>query len=155
MMRRSRRTNRARSSTKAVLQGTEAVAAKNLETNQQSFRYPATGFCSRIECSLLYAMISRPDVYPETVVQDAIHNEDFSEYLVVAQELQSQQHEEVCSYAQLSAILALAAEMWPAPLERNNSDAINISQTLCKALLQCVIRHAKEHDLERESEVQE
>jgi hypothetical protein len=152
--------NRDRSSAKAVLQGTEAVAAKNLKTNQQSFRYPATGFCTPIEYSLLYAMISRPDVYPETVVQDAIKNEDFSEYLVVKpQKPQSRQQdeEEICSYAQLSAMLALAAEMWPAPVETepNSSDVINIPQTLCKTLIQCVIRHAQEHDLERESEVKE
>jgi hypothetical protein len=143
---------RARSKAAVQQQGTEAVAAKNLKTNQQSFQYPASGFCARIEYSLLYSMISRPDVYPDTVVHDAIRDEDFSEYLVV---VQAQQQQEIpCSYAQWSAILALAAEMWPNPSDRSDA-SMNIPQTLCKTLIQCVIRHAQEHDLDRASEVKE
>jgi hypothetical protein len=143
-----------------VVQGTEAVAAKSLKQNQNAFGYPTAGFVSRIEYSLLYSMISRPDVYPATVVLEAIGKEDFSEYLPVVQP-QQQQQQQVCSYAQLSGILALAAEKFPPPLnettlsnsEPSSGPTINVPKSLCQALLQCVIRHAQRHDLDRETEV--
>lgn len=163
-MRRSRRQNRhgARSATAApppTVVGTEAVAAQNLIKNQYNFRYPKAGFCSKIEHSLLYSMLSRPDVYPASVIKDTIRNEDFSEYLLLMPAKHQTDEQEICSYAQLTAILALAAEKWPPPAatsdNSNNENDAGIAQILCKVLLQCVIRHAEEHNLDRESEVQD
>jgi hypothetical protein len=153
------KTNRSKKPKAAPLQGTEALAAESLLSNQKNFRYPASGFCSRIEYSLLYSMISRPDVYPQAVVQDAIRTEDFSEYLLVEHQQRQREGEAVCSYAQLSAILALASEKFPHHQESSSSTdpsaTINIPQSLCTALLQCVIRHAEQNQLDRETEVQE
>lgn len=175
--------------TPAPIIGTEAFAASQLAKNRRDFRYPQSGFCTRVEYSLLYSMLSRPDVYPAAVVKDAIRAEDFTDYLWVVStttnnkdQSQQQQEPELSSYAQLSAILSLAADKWaPPPItssldgfnsnpstvnNNNNSDVhnsstaatttdLNIPQILCKALIHCVVRHAEAHDLDREHEVSE
>ena len=102
-------------------------------------------------------MISEPTLFPEKVVKDQIYEEDFTVYLVGKQVSK----EPVVSYAQLSAILALSAEKWPPqPQQQPDDDAqqpapTSVPQALCKTLLQCVIRHAEQHNLDREAEVQE
>jgi hypothetical protein len=148
--------------------GTEAVALRNMKRNRQDFSYPDCGFVTPIEHSLLYATIGQPKLFPQTVIHDIIADEDFAQYLEVAsdnhndqlavvasKQPQEQQRQEqhnnnnnpIVSYAQLSAILNLAAESWP-----SDSD---IPKVLCKALLQCVVQYAKEHDLDRDVEVKE
>ena len=130
---------------------TQAVAWENMRKNQKTFDYPASGFVTPIEQSLLYSMISEPNLFPQDVVEDHIRQEDFSQYLHV-------QNCTVVSYAQLSAIVALAAEKWPPPPVNNNNDNNNkpgIPQILYKAVLQCVVRYAEANDLDRETEVHE
>lgn len=56
------------------------------------------------------------------------------------------------SYAQLSAILALSIEKYP-PNEKDEENSI--SKKLCKRILSYVVRHAKEHDLDRQQEISE
>ena len=138
--------------------GTEAVALENMKRNRKDFGYPSQGFVTPIEHSLLYAMISEPTLYPEKVVKDQIYEEDFTVYLVGKQVSK----EPVVSYAQLSAILALSAEKWPPQPQQEQDDddsqqaaPTSVPQVLCKTLLQCVIRHAEQHSLDREAEVQE
>lgn len=134
--------------------GTEAVALENMKRNRKDFGYPAQGFVTPIEHSLLYAMISEPTLYPENVVKDQISEEDFTVYLLGKQVSK----EPVISYAQLSAILTLSAEKWPPQQQQDDSQhaaPTSVPQILCKALLQCVVRHAEQHNLDREAEVQE
>jgi hypothetical protein len=150
--------------------GTEALALKNMTNNGRDFHYPDTGFVTPIEHSLLYATLSQPTLFPPDVIKNLIADEDFSQYLAVRlpedksiRSLQQQQRAQQSpnatdegssppsspssSYAQLSAILNLAAEEWPADSE--------VPKVLCKALLQCIVQHAETHDLDRESEVRE
>ena len=149
--------------------GTEAKAIDNMTKNSKAFGYPAAGFVTRIEHSLLYNMISEPDVYPAAAVLEQIDEEDFSIYLQVAEESRfggvtdGGNHEPIVSYAQLSAIVALSAEKYP-PKERGEDQMSDddsqekqqsVSQKVCKKVLQCVIRYAEEHDLDREAEIQE
>jgi hypothetical protein len=115
-----------------------------------------------MEHSLLYNMISEPSVYPEDVVLTHLAEEDFTSYLLVATTATTtstttqQQQPEQISYAQLSALLALSAENFP---PAKNSDDLeqqpSIPRNLCKRVLQCVVRYAEEHHLDRTTEVQE
>jgi hypothetical protein len=143
--------------------GTEAVALENIRRNRRDFAYPKPGFLHPIEHSLLYAMISEPTLYPESVIKEKIAEEDFTTYLEV--KTLERRDEPAMSYAQLSAILCLSAEKWP-PTQQQQDDAgaggsqlqtppTSVSQILCKKLLQVVVKHANQHDLDREAEVQE
>ena len=126
---------------------------ENKKRNARNFRYPSEGFVTHIEHSLLYAMLSNPKHYPEEVVKQQIDDEDFHSYLLVNTcTASSRDEEEVISYAQLSALLALSAEKLPPP---ENNDQQSCQQKLCKALLQCVVQYAEEHNLDRGKEVQE
>lgn len=134
--------------------GTEAKAVENIKRNAKNFRYPPEGFAVHIEHSLLYAMLSDPKHYPEDVVKERIDDEDFTDYLVVnTASSNANEDEDVISYAQLSALLALSAEKLP-PKE-NSSDEQSSQEKLCKALLQCIVKYAEENDLDRNHEVQE
>lgn len=155
--------------------GTEATALANLEKNKKIFKYPKPdGFVTKIEYSLLYSMISAPDVYPEEVVLEHVAQEDFSVYLEALPYKQQRQQddatmtkEERISYAQLSALLALAVQNFPPRQEKNGNNEqknesnqslnkqISVSQTLCKAVLQCVLRYAENNDLDRKAEMDE
>jgi len=154
MRKRDERLKRSRKD-KAV--GTGAVAQKNMEQNKKDFRYPKAGFVTPIEHSLLYATLSAPEVYPEAVIKDAIAEEDFTQYMTVKHESHKQKDEpSICSYAQLSALLALAVQKWPPPQSRNESSTEHsISEILCKSLVKCVVQYAETHNLNRETEVQE
>ena len=144
------------------MQGTESKALEQLERNRSAFRYPVDGFEQKIEFSLLYAMLSAPDTYPKEVVQAMVDEEDFLQYIYT-------KNSEDVSYAQLSAILAYSAENNPTVAaatntsqtgeDNNNNDdvkqPISISQKLCKKILRTVIKYAEEHDLDRETEIDE
>lgn len=141
--------------------GTEAVAKRNLELNRVDFRYPISGFEHQIEHTLIYNMLSSPEIYPDSAIRTAIREEDFDQYMLVADSTRNKKEgdedEHLYSYSQLSALLALAAEKWPGEqneLNDGNKDE-SIPQILCRTLLRNVVRHAEEHELDRESEVQE
>lgn len=155
--------------------GTEKIALQQMERNRKIFKYPSEGFVQKIEYSLLYNMVSSPNVYPEDVVQQHIQDEDLYQYLVVdAKQTSSsssrqqdddeegEEEPDVVSYAQLSAILALSAEKFPPPADEDNNvpqqqakPKQSISQTLCKKVLQLIINYAEEHDLDRQHELRE
>jgi hypothetical protein len=63
----------------------------------------------------------------------------------------------IVSYAQLSAILALSLQKYPPPREdyEDQQSRQSVPQKLCKAVLQCVVRYATRHDLDRQREVGE
>ena len=155
--------------------GTEKAALEELHSNQKDFRYPAEGFEEKVEYTLLYSMLLNPDVYPEEVVKEFIAEEDFNRYLIVkdargqfaARSETATEIEARVSYAQLSAILALSAEKFP-PKDRKGDSVMNsstrstskydnksISETMCKYVLKTVVRYAEEHNLDRQTEIQE
>jgi len=163
--------------------GTEAVALANIKKNSKNFRYPEPGFETRIEHSLLYNMISEPKVYPESAIRDLISKEDFSVYMIVVQKVdlkpnnmsslskKEEDKDQIISYAQLSAILALTSENFRLAAsdckkaegrgpqqqfsEEQNIAQPNIPDLMCKAVLQHVIRYVNEHNLDRQAEIQE
>jgi hypothetical protein len=151
----------------AVVCSTEKVAADALKRNAQAFSYPKQGFLTKIEYSLLYTMMNHPDIYPAAVISNIMKSEDFTQYLFYHPPSSKNSAEPpLSSYAQLSALLALAAENWPPP-SSNASDAnahddtttesapVNVVQVLCQLLIQCVIRHAEKENLDRETEINE
>ena len=153
--------------------GTEKIAKENLKRNAKDFGYPPAGFVTPVEYSLLYAMLSEPKVYPESVILKEIADTDLEEYMLVNNTNESRtsadagQHSH--SYAQWSALLAIAMQKWPAqPKSTTNSNSnmdsdsdttsttsTNVPQVLCQTLLKAVIRYAEEHDLDRQEEIQE
>mmetsp|Transcript_32478 Transcript_32478/g.71298 ORF Transcript_32478/g.71298 Transcript_32478/m.71298 type:complete len:268 (+) Transcript_32478:354-1157(+) len=151
--------------------GTEAAAVAALKANSKAFKYPPEGFVERVEYTLLYSMLNEPKVYPENVVKEHIAAEDFNQYLAIkdahgqfAASASSagnngSNSEERVSYAQLSALLALSAEKFPpkndSAASDSSSDNQSISEKLCKVILQCVVRYAEEHGLDRKAEIQE
>jgi hypothetical protein len=136
--------------------GTEAAAKNNLERNQKDFSYPEIGFVTPVEYTLLYSMLDAPTIYPEKVVKDAIREEEFDQYLIV-NPMRRDETEERHSYAQLSALLTLAAQKFPPPPTEFGAAAPkdSIPQILLCALLQTVIRHTEAYNLDRETEVKE
>ena len=130
-----------------VCVGTEAEAKHNART----FRYSSAGFVTPIEYTLLYAMLAVPTVYPESVMLEHIHEQDFSEFLLVkiktppttASRTNSSidepyEEEEAHSYAQLSALMNMAAEMWPPPKEEQQSSPPNSNATNANNLKLCL-----------------
>lgn len=77
---------RNKSAAGGVAVGTEANAIQNMRRNAKNFTYPAEGFITPIEHSLLYAMIEYPERYPESVVKSEIEDEEFEVYLYVNEE---------------------------------------------------------------------
>ena len=157
--------------------GTQAKAQINMEQNRQDFKYPKENFITPIEYSLIYSMIQEgPEVYPEDVVLKHIEEEDFAMYMPVQQvdslmmstTLAMNQNQVVdagddtiddfathrVSYAQLSAILALAGEKFK-PQQRDSDKPNSIPQNLCQKVLNCVVAYAKRYDLDREVEIKE
>jgi len=180
--------------------GTEAAARKNMERNRKEFNYPKDGqFVTPIEHSLLYSMLKEPTVYPRDVVIQHVQEEDYEQYLYYTianknwQENDDGGHQHpLASYAQLTALLGLAAEHYAPPLSEeerelrrreqahrdsafttefrdtssaskseakdssSNSDLVaDVTKALGKVVLQCVVRYATEHELDRETEVNE
>lgn len=127
--------------------GTEAVAAASERVNSRHFRYPESGFVSRIEHSLLYAMIREPDIFPTETVARSIDEEDFSVYFYVRPRPGTTVREHDVSYAQLTALLALAGEEWAHDSE--------VPPLLCRKICQSVLRHADRCGLDRRTEMDE
>jgi hypothetical protein len=125
--------------------GTEAVAAASERINSKYFKYPESGFVSRIEYSLLYAMIRESGIFPTDTVIKVIDEEDFTNYFYVRPKPGTTTHEYQVSYAQLTALLALAGEEWA-----HQSD---IPLLLCRRISQSVIRYADQHGLDRKTEI--
>lgn len=127
--------------------GTEAIAAASERINSKHFKYPESGFVARIEHSLLYAMIREPDIFPTDTVTKSIDEEDFTIYFFVRPKPGTTIREYDVSYAQLTALLALAGEEWP-----HDSD---VPPLLCRKISQSVIRHADRRGLDRRTEMDE
>jgi len=125
--------------------GTAAIANSQLEVNAKTFKYPETGFVTRIEHSLLYAMIREPDIFPTPTVIDSINEENYSTYFYVRPRRGQSVSEYEVSYKQLTAILALAAEEWP-----HNSD---IPPVICHKISQVVLKYADDNGLDRKTEL--
>ena len=144
-----------------VVQGSEAVAVESQRVNAKTFKYPEKGFEIWIENTLLYTMIRESSIFPAETVLEAIEEEDFSQYFLIKQE-DNRHHDEdendddenqidrgtaEVSYAQLTALLALAGEEW-----RSTSE---VPQRLCKTISKEIIKYANKHDLDREQELKE
>jgi hypothetical protein len=136
--------------------GTEAVAKRNLELNRVDFRYPISGFEHQIEHTLIYNMLSSPEIYPDSAIRTAIREEDFGQYMLVAEDStrnkkEGDEDEHLYSYSQLSALLTLTADKWPGEQKEWNDGTKDesIPQILCRTLLRIVVRHAEEHELDR------
>jgi len=125
--------------------GTAAIADSQLEVNANTFAYPPGGFVTRIEHSLLYTMIREPNIFPESTVRGAIDEENFSIYFYVRPQRGKTVTEYEVSYAQLTAMLALAAEEW--------SHDSEIPPVLCHKISQCVLRYANDRGLDRKTEL--
>lgn len=125
--------------------GTAAIADSQQEVNAKTFKYPPSGFVTRIEHSLLYTMIREPDIFPTPTVLQAIEEEDYSIYFYVRPQRGQSVSEYEVSYAQLTAMLALAAEEWPHDSE--------LPPILCQKISQCVLRYANDQGLDRKTEL--
>ena len=125
--------------------GTAAIADSQQQVNARTFKYPPSGFVTRIEHSLLYAMIREPDIFPTPTVLEAIEEENYSSYFYVRPRKGQSVSEYEVSYAQLTAILALAAEEWPHDSE--------IPPVLCQKVSQYVLRYANDNGLDRKTEL--
>ncbi len=125
--------------------GTAAIANSQLEVNAKTFKYPETGFVTRIEHSLLYTMIREPDIFPTSTVLNAIAEENYTTYFYVRPRRGQSVSEYEVSYKQLTAILALAAEEWPHDSE--------IPPVICHKISQYVLKYADDSGLDRKTEL--
>lgn len=152
--RRNNNSNKPLHHSEKVVQGSEAVAIESQRVNAKTFNYPERGFEIWIENTLLYTMVRESNIFPPSTVLEAINEEDFSQYFVVKQEGQEQNasgdHKDdtaEVSYAQLTALLALAGEEWPSSSE--------VPQQLCKNISKEIIKYSNKNDLDREEELKE
>jgi len=162
--RRDKNSNKSFHHSEKPIQGSEAVAVESQQVNAKAFKYPEGGFETWIENSLLYTMIRESNIFPPEAVLAAIGEEDLSQYFVIKQEHQRQIFDDnendvnnhtdsrkpaalEISYAQLTALLALAGEEW--------SSASEVPQQLCKTISREIIKYANKHDLNREQELKE
>ena len=148
------------------VQGSEAVAVDSQRANAKAFKYPEGGFETWIENSLLYTMIRESNIFPADVVLAAIKEEEFSQYFLIKQKDQEKYEYDdndsdednddddddklaasQVSYAQLTALLALAGEEWPSTSE--------VPQELCRIISKEIIKYANTHNLDREQELKE
>jgi hypothetical protein len=155
------------------LQGSEAVAAESQQVNAKTFKYPMEGFETWIEHSLLYTMIRESNIFPPEAVLKAINEEEYTQYFIIKEKQQQKNNQQKnindddddddsnrdsfnsttkaveaeVSYAQLTALLALAGEEW--------SSTSEVPQTLCKAISKQIIKYANKHDLDRQQELKE
>jgi len=151
------------------VQGSEAVAVESQKVNAKTFKYPEGGFETWIENSLLYTMIRESNIFPPETVLSAIDEEELSQYFVVKQDDRQQEifdendddnddqiDDQIdsrkmaaaeVSYAQLTALLALAGEEWTSTSE--------VPQQLCKNISKAIIKYANKNDLNREQELKE
>lgn len=149
--------------------GTEALAVRNMERNARIFGYPSKGFVHKIEYTLLYQMISEPNVYPEAVVLQEVDEQNYEDFMIVDDDTRMADGTELeprMSYAQLSALLALSGDKNPNSQQTGNNAKANpsieemgrpnpVAERLCKLILQTVVRYSTENDLDRASEIDE
>jgi len=157
------------------VQGSEAVAVESQRINAKTFNYPKGGFETWIEHSLLYTMIRESNIFPAETVLKTIDDEDFTQYFIIKQKQQltekfisdddddddgdgnsdnnnhqnnnSKRTIELMSYAQLTAVLALAGEEW--------ASTSDVPQQLCKVISKQIIKFANKENLDREQELRE
>jgi hypothetical protein len=127
--------------------GTEAVAIESQRLNAEHFKYPPSGFVTRVEHTLVYTMIRESKIFPPATVIQAIEEEDFGIYFYVRPQPGQTGGELQVSYAQLTALLALAGEEWP-----HDSD---VPQVLCRKISNRVLKYADAHNLDRKTELDE
>ena len=133
--------------------GTEAVARKSLQVHATHFAYPPSGFQCCIEHSLLFTLIRESTIFPQDVVLQGIQDESnvngdgggFEKYFYVRPSKHSCTKKLDVSFAQLTALLALAAEEWPHDSQ--------VPPTLCKAIVAAVVVHADKENLDRQEQV--
>lgn len=169
--RRKNKNNNMLHSREKHVQGSEAVAVESQRVNAKMFNYPEAGFETWIENSLLYTMIRESKIFPSNTVLEAIEEEEYTQYFLIKQEdelqrLRPQIGEEEndndsdsqldsggktaatdVSYAQLTALLALAGEEWPS--------SSSIPQRLCEIISKQIIKYANKNELDREQELKE
>ncbi|VEU38285.1 unnamed protein product [Pseudo-nitzschia multistriata] len=172
--RRNKKTDRFLQDRTKPVQGSEAVAVESQRVNAKTFNYPEVGFETWIENSLLYTMIRESSIFPAETVLTAIDEEEYSQYFVLNEkeevkmersilddyddddddvdenDLDADQKEPEAakvSYAQLTALLALAGEEW--------SSSSEVPQRICNAISKEVIKYANKHNLDREQELKE
>lgn len=133
--------------------GTEAVARKSLQVHAKHFAYPPAGFQCCIEHSLLFTFIRESTIFPQDVVLQGIQDESnvngdgggFEKYFYVRPSKHMCTKTLDVSFAQLTALLALAAEEWPHDSQ--------VPPTLCKAIVAAVLAHADKENLDRQEQV--
>ena len=114
-----------------VVVGTEKLAQKELLKNSQLYHYPTNGFINKIEYTLLYNMLYYPDIYPIHVIHPMILEEDYTQYIYIHERpgtsttTTTEEAVPPGSYAQLTALLALAAEKWPPSSSNTNTTTPN------------------------------
>lgn len=123
--------------------GTEAIAQEAVKRNAKEFKYPENGFVNRIEHTLLYSMVRESSIFPAEAVIKAIEEEDFGVYFYVRPGRGQSDYQ--VSYAQLTALLALAGEEWPHDSE--------VPPTLCRHVTKRVLRYCNENELDRKTEL--
>lgn len=124
--------------------GSEALANAQIEVNAKAFNYPSTGFVTRIEHSLLFTLVREANIYPSATVIQAIVDENYSIYFHVRPRPRTSIIEYDVSYAQLTALLALAAEEWPHDSQ--------VPLVMCQKITHCVLRYANDKGLDRKME---
>ena len=136
--------------------GTEQWAQQEYQKNRTLYSYPSNGFVHKIESTLLYNMISYPNIYPIHVIHPMILLEDYTPYIYINESCSSNRSSSTshnssnrstteedttttatltssssspppCSYAQLTALLALAAEKWPPTTTTSSSSSSSSS----------------------------
>jgi hypothetical protein len=172
---RNRSNNQQQQQRAKPLQGSEAVAVESQQVNAKTFKYPMEGFETWIEHSLLYTMIRESNIFPPEAVLKAINEEEYTQYFNIKEKQRQKNNQQKnindddddddndsnrdsfnsttkvveaeVSYAQLTALLALAGEEW--------SSTSEVPQTLCKAISKQIIKYANKHDLDRQQELKE
>lgn len=148
------------------VQGSEAVAVESQRVNSNTFKYPEVGFEVWIENTLLYTMVRESNIFPAATVLAAIDEEDFSQYFAIKQQDGDDESDDnddsndddnhierrkpaaaEVSYAQLTALLALAGDEWASSSE--------VPQKLCSKISKEIIKYANKHNLDREQELKE
>jgi lysyl-tRNA synthetase class I len=148
----------------APKQGSEAVANQARQLNAKAFHYPPQGFQTPLENSLLYTMVRESSIFPAEAVLEAIEQEDYVQYFFInetdhdkrnstntisgtATESDTATHPPNVSYAQLTALLALAGEEW--------EESSKVPERLCQCISKQIVHYANQHDYDRQQELQD
>ncbi|KAG7340316.1 hypothetical protein IV203_023859 [Nitzschia inconspicua] len=157
-------------------QSSEAVAQKAQQQNAKAFSYPPQGFQTPIEHTLIHTMIRETSIFPAEAVLDAIAKEDFVQYFFVNEDNKNKQkraaldsvenddntnsnisnsptttttttHPSNISYAQLTALLALAGEEW--------AESTKVPEKICQCISKQIVNYANRHNFDRQQELQD